>query len=215
MNQWHLRLAVRVLRRGGLVLHAAEGVWGIAADPWNSEAIADLLMLKGRAHAKGLIVIGAGAEMFADEISILDPAARDRIAQSWPGPVTWIVPTYRYPAWVTGRHHTVGIRVPGHPQARALSRLFGGPLVSTSANLSGRPPARRMLQATQFLHAPAGQRLRSRRRICLLPGETMGNAGPSEIRTLGGGYLRLRQGDGDGADGQSPAPAGCPRVEDK
>ncbi len=215
MNQWHLRLAVRVLRRGGLVLHAAEGVWGIAADPWNSEAIADLLLLKGRSHAKGLIVIGAEAEIFADDVSTLDPAAQDRIANSWPGPVTWIVPTDRFPAWVTGRHDTVGIRVPGHPQARALSRLFGGPLVSTSANLSGRPPARRRLQATQFLHAPAGRRLRSRRRIYLLPGETLGNAGPSEIRTVGGGYLRLRQGDGDGADDQSPAPAGRSRPGDE
>lgn len=208
MNEWHLRLAVRVLRRGGLVLHAAEGVWGIAADPWNSEAIADLLILKGRAQAKGLIVIGAEAKMFAGEISALDPAAQDSIAQSWPGAVTWIVPTDRYPAWVTGRHDTVGIRVPGHPQARALSRLFGGPLVSTSANLSGRPPARRMLQATRFLHAPAGQRLRSKRRIYLLPGETLGSAGPSEIRTLGGGYLRLRQGDRVGGVDQRPAPAG-------
>ena len=215
MNQWHLRLAVRVLRRGGLVLHAAEGVWGIAADPWNSDAIADLLMLKGRAHAKGLIIIGAEVGMFASEISTLDPAAQDRIAQSWPGPVTWIVPTDRYPAWVTGRHDTVGIRVPGHPQARALSGLFGGPLVSTSANRSGRPPARCMLQATQFFRSLDCQRLRSRRRIYLLPGEIMGNAGPSEIRTLSGGYLRLRRADGDGADGQSPAPAGRPRVEGK
>jgi L-threonylcarbamoyladenylate synthase len=215
VNQWHLRLAVRVLRRGGLVVHATEGVWGIAADPWNSAAIADLLLLKGRAHAKGLIVIGAEAEMFADEISSLDPAAQDRIAQSWPGPVTWIVPTDRYPAWVTGRHDTVGIRVPGHPQARALSRVFGGPLVSTSANLSGRPPARRVLQATQFVHALAGQRFRSRRRIYLLPGETMGNAGPSEIRTLSGEYLRLRQGDGDGADVQRPGRTGRRQAEDK
>ncbi len=211
MNEWHLRLAVRALRRGGLVVHATEGVWGIAADPWNSAAVADLLALKGRARAKGLIVIGAEPEMFADEIADLDPVADSRIAQSWPGPVTWIVPTVRFPAWVTGGRDTVGVRIPGHPQARALSRRFGGPLVSTSANLSGHPSARRWPQARRFLRTLAARHPRLARCIYLLPGETMGSAGPSEIRTLDGGYLRRRQqNDEYGNDDQNSANGSSP-----
>lgn len=210
MNEWHLRLAVRVLRRGGLVVHATEGVWGIAADPWNSAAVAGLLALKGRAHAKGLIVIGAEPEMFADEIADLDPTVQGRIAQSWPGPVTWIVPTVRFPVWVTGGRDTVGVRIPGHPQARALSQRFGGPLVSTSANLSGHPSARRWPQARRFLRILAARHPQPARRIYLLPGETMGSAGPSEIRTLDGGYLRRLQSDGYGPDDQNSVGGNSP-----
>jgi len=210
VNEWHLRLAVRVLRRGGLVVHATEGVWGIAADPWNSAAVADLLALKGRAQAKGLIVIGAEPEMFADEIADLDPAVHGRIAQSWPGPVTWIVPTVRFPVWITGGRQMVGVRIPGHPQARALSQRFGGPLVSTSANLSGQPSARRWPQARRFLRTLAARHPQLARRIYLLPGETMGSAGPSEIRTLDGGYLRRPQSDGYCADDHNSASGNSP-----
>lgn len=187
------------------MLHATEGVWGIAADPWSVEAVADLLALKGRAHAKGLIVIGADVEMFSEEISVLDTDVQGRITQSWPGAVTWIVPTARFPAWVTGGRDTVGVRIPGHPQARALSQRFGGPLVSTSTNLAGQPPARRLLQARRFLCAHAARYPRSNRRIYLLPGETMGNAGPSEIRTLDGGRVRHAQDDGHPVEDQYPA----------
>ena len=51
MNPWHGRLAVRALRRGGHVLHATEGVWGLACDPWNPLAAERLLALKRRSGA--------------------------------------------------------------------------------------------------------------------------------------------------------------------
>lgn len=61
LNTWHLKLAVRALRAGGLVLHATEGVWGLACDPFNASAVSRLLDLKGRAVGKGLILIGTSA----------------------------------------------------------------------------------------------------------------------------------------------------------
>ncbi len=190
VNAWHLRLAVWVLRQGGQVLHATEGVWGLAADPWNAAAVSGLLSIKGRSQSKGLIVIGASADMFAEEIQALDSAWRRRVTDSWPGPVTWILPTRRFPQWVTGGRNTVAVRVPGHPQARALCQMFGGPLVSTSANLSGHPPARRRLQAVAFRSGLNDLRGSGVPQIFLLPGETLGRAGPSEIRLLDGRYIR-------------------------
>lgn len=66
---------------------------------------------------------------------------RDAVLQSWPGPVTRIVPAAReVPRWITGRHRSIAIRVSDHYQVTALCELFGGPLLSTSANLHGRPP---------------------------------------------------------------------------
>lgn len=179
------------------MLHATEGVWGLACDPFDGESVARLLALKGRPVSKGLIVIGADADMFALELASLSPDDRARVLTSWPGAVTWILPNQRFPDWITGGRSQVAVRVPGHAQARALSRAFGGPLVSTSANPSGRPPARSMLQARGQFGPMRGRSQRDRsappfpgEQDYLLPGEVLSPGSPSQIRTLAGDVLR-------------------------
>ncbi|MEQ8858233.1 MAG: Sua5/YciO/YrdC/YwlC family protein [Pseudomonadales bacterium] len=192
MNSWHLRLAVRVLRRGGLVLHATEGVWGFACDPFDVAAVTRLLTVKSREVGKGLIVIGADAAAFAEELDAIAPFQRDQVVSTWPGAVTWVLPNRRFPPWVNGGGDSVAVRVPGSAQARALCAAFAGPLVSTSANASGHPPPRNRFQARATL-----SRLRRRGRLptrraglYVLGGETSGRRHPSEIRTLSGQRLR-------------------------
>jgi len=179
----HIQCAVRTLRRGGLVLHATEGVWGIACDPWSRTAVGSLLALKRRSPAKGLILIGASADCFRAELEPLTEVERARVLASWPGAVTWVLPNVRFPRWISGAHRTVAVRVSGHPQARTLCTELGGPLVSTSANVAGRPTATTEIAARRLL---AG----GRDGIYVLPGATLGRRGPSEIRTLGGTTLR-------------------------
>ncbi|MCZ6855582.1 MAG: L-threonylcarbamoyladenylate synthase, partial [Gammaproteobacteria bacterium] len=180
-ERWHLTLATWALKRGGIVLHATEGVWGLACDPFDRLAVAALLHLKGRSIDKGLIVIGADVETFSQELIGLSDAQVSELRASWPGPVTWVLPTNRFPAWITGGRPSVATRVPAHDQARALCSAFGGPLVSTSANLSGRPPSRSSLQAVSVFHNHVDYRL---------PGEISGLTGPSEIRNLHGDLIR-------------------------
>ena len=68
---WQLKLAARVIERGGVVLHATEGVWGLACNPFNARAVRMILEWKGRPASKGLIVIAAEvpAGVFADAYS--------------------------------------------------------------------------------------------------------------------------------------------------
>lgn len=187
MNAWHLRLAATTLRRGGLVVHATEGVWGIACDPRNAAAISALLTLKARAADKGLIVIGSAAADFEAELDALEPGQRRCVEATWPGAVSWVLPNRDFPPWITGFRKTVVVRVPGHPQARALCRAFGGPLVSTSANRSGRPATGRRLKIRAWLTSASAE---ADCPLYLLPGETLGRRAPSEIRTVAGRTLR-------------------------
>ena len=180
-SEWHLACAVRVLREGGIVAHATEGVWGLACDPASRAVIRRLLQFKARAVDKGLIVIGASSADFSDELGRLSIAQRTQVCESWPGPVTWVLPNERFAGWITGGRDQVAVRVPGHPQARALCHAFGGPLVSTSANLAGRPPARSALRARRILRDGVDY---------FLPGEVLAPSGPSEIRTPAGQWLR-------------------------
>lgn len=193
LNRWHIHLAVRHLNAGGLVLHAAEGVWGLACDPFNPLAVDRLLALKGRPVGRGLIVIGHAPEAFAAELEALGEGARQTVLGTWPGPETWILPNRQFPPWITGDHEGVAVRVPGHPQARALSSAFGGPLVSTSANPSGRPAPTTLLQALT--------RLSSRgfpgEFDYVLPGAVQVPGAASRIRTLSGETLRGAPGPGN------------------
>lgn len=150
---WRLNHAVRLLRAGRLVAHPTEGVWGLACDPLLPEAVLRVLAAKRRDPAKGLIVI---AHEFAALTPLLDaPAGQIERAQGdWPGPVTWVLPAApEVPWWLTGDHDTLAVRVTAHPVAAALCRAFGGPLVSTSANLAGHPPPRHPWQVRAQLGA--------------------------------------------------------------
>lgn len=179
-----LREAVAHLRNGGIVAHATEGVFGFACDPFSETAVLRILAIKSRNVAKGLILIG-GETQFDEELSSLESEQRKAVLESWPGAVTWVLPCTRYPAWITGDHKDqVAVRRPGHTQARALCAAFGGPLVSTSANKSGEPPA----LSVEEVHQHFGHLV-----DYVLPGETLsGTNRPSEIRSLTG--VRLRAG---------------------
>lgn len=177
-----LGLAVDVLRSGGIVAHACEGVWGLACDPWNESAVTKILSIKCRGDAKGLIVIGHNSSVFDSEIDELESSKQEVVRGSWPGHITWILPTRRFPKIVTGNRLTIALRVPDHKQARELCRRFGSPLVSTSANISNKPPATTRAQIREILGSHVD---------FVLPGRIGGATGPSTIKdALSGERLR-------------------------
>jgi L-threonylcarbamoyladenylate synthase len=66
-----------------------------------------------------------------------------RVFASWPGPHTWLLPVRPWvPFWIRGKHDTLAVRVTNHPIAAALCSAAHTPLVSTSANISHRAPAK-------------------------------------------------------------------------
>lgn len=155
MSAFHLRLAARLLRNGGVLAYPTEAVFGLGCDPLNPLAIEALLALKERAPEKGFILIAARIEQLLPYVQ-LDEAMLNKVTASWPGPYTWIVPAVPHlPDWISGGRDTVAVRVSAHPLVRALCDAFDGALISTSANRSGVPAARSALQVrTRLSHAP-------------------------------------------------------------
>ena len=136
--------AAVVLEGGGVIAYPTEAVWGLGCNPFDETTVTRLLAIKQRPADKGVIIIAGALDQF-DGLLDWDALPTDRseaVFASWPGPHTWIVPaTGRVPHRITGAHDGVAVRVSAHPVVVALCTAFGTPLVSTSANLGGEPPA--------------------------------------------------------------------------
>lgn len=163
------------LHHGGVVAYPTEAVWGLGCDPFDETVVTRLLAIKQRPVDKGLILIAGALEHFDGLLDwdLLPTDRREAVYASWPGPHTWIVPaTARVPTWITGLHRGVAVRVSAHPVVVGLCTAFGGPLVSTSANASGQPPAFAREQLDPVLLAQLDG---------LVAGDTGGLAAPTAI----------------------------------
>lgn len=172
-SHFRLNLAARHLRDGGLAAYPTEGVYGLGCDPLNHAAVERLLSLKGRSAAKGFILIAADFSQVEGYLQIPTPEVRARLLAAWPGPVTFVVPAQLWvPEWLRGASSSLAVRVTAHPLAAGLCRAFGGPLVSTSANRSGKPPCRTALAIRQRFPESG---------LLLIPGKLGGSSGPTPI----------------------------------
>lgn len=175
--------AARALAAGGVIAHPTESVWGLACDPHNPQAVERLLRLKNRPLEKGLILVSGDERDFSELLDNLAGAQLQQLHGTWPGPVTWLVPHFgRVPPWISGAHHSVALRCTDHPFTAALTRAFGGAIVSTSANPTGSQPARNKYQVLRYFGGALD---------FVGGGATGGRRAPSEIRDLiNGGVLR-------------------------
>jgi L-threonylcarbamoyladenylate synthase len=180
---WPLRRAVATVRGGGVIAYPTESVYGLGCDPLEQLAVERIYELKQRDAAKGLILIASDIAQLLPFMADLPDDVLAKLEASWPGPVTWVVPAApAIPFWLAGGRSTLAVRVTAHPIASALCRELDMALVSTSANRSGRPPARTALAVRNQLGDGVDD---------ILPGLVGGQAKPTEIReALTGKVLR-------------------------
>jgi L-threonylcarbamoyladenylate synthase len=176
-------LASEVLLGGGIIAYPTEGVFGLGCLPDDIDAVARILTIKERSPRKGLILIAAHPAQLDDWI---DPAVRGALPKpDRRQPVTWIVkPSARVPVLVTGDNPGLAVRITTNPVAAAICVAVDMPIVSTSANVSGRPVARNRF----ILHRNFGHLV-----DYVVPGKCGPASGPSEIRELETGRV-LRPG---------------------
>ncbi|GGX94266.1 threonylcarbamoyl-AMP synthase [Litchfieldella qijiaojingensis] len=173
--------AVNALRAGGVIAYPTEAVWGLGCDPDSGEALTALLRLKQRDPAKGLILIAGDIAQFSEWLGDLPYELHAPLVASWPGPNTWLVPDNgRSHPLLRGCHDSVALRVSDHPLVAELCAAFGGPIVSTSANLAGEPAA---LSAAE-VRRQFGDKL-----AAIVDGPLGGHDRPSTIRDLRSGRV--------------------------
>ena len=133
---------LKVLSDGGLILYPTDTVWGIGCDATNAEAVKRVYQLKQRDDAKALIVLIDSADHL-DHYVVDVPMIAHELIDVAVKPLTIIYEgAYNLAPNVLGTEDSVGIRIPNDEFCHQLCQRFGKPIVSTSANLSGKPGAK-------------------------------------------------------------------------
>ena len=190
--------AAHWLKQGQLLAYPTESVWGIGCDPFNQQAVIQLLTIKQRPIEKGMIVVTDSPSRLTALLENLTAVERQTVLDSWQADSinatakqahTWLLPIPQnlpitIPSWITGAHDSVAVRVIDHPLVKQLcaqmvsvSNPYGF-IVSTSCNPSGKPPARSLSEAqTYFLD----DHISLNESVGYLQGETLGYQLPSQI----------------------------------
>ena len=143
--------AVEALSAGKVIAIPTETVYGLAASALHPQAVERLFEIKGRSKDTPLAYAVKSLDEALDYVPDMSTLARRVARRSWPGPVTLVLDA-KHPDSVIHRldpiiqnatipSGTVGLRVPAHETALQIMRLCAGPIVLTSANLSGQPDA--------------------------------------------------------------------------
>lgn len=152
-----VRRAAAELRAGGLVIFPTETVYGLAADALNEDAVRLAYEAKGRPEGQPLPVQIADVEQLNMVAAGLPEPAEKLMEKYFPGPLTIVLPRSAVlPELVTAGRPSVGVRMPDHPVALALIRETGGPIIATSANMSGKPEPKTAEEATAYLGRKVG-----------------------------------------------------------
>ena len=170
--------AADVLLGGGVIAYPTEGVFGLGCLPDDEDAILQLLRIKRRDPRKGLILIAADASQLDDWIEPDGSALPEADVSQ---PITWIAPAKSHVSpLVRGQHAGLAVRLTTNATAAAICDAVASPIVSTSANIAGRPVARNRFVLRRQFGAIAD---------FIVPGDCGPATGPSEIRDLATGTI--------------------------
>lgn len=133
-----IKNALAALKKSGVIMHATETCYGFACDALNKKAVLRLYNLKKMDLGKpSSIMVASFAQ--AKKYGYFNPLATRLAKKYWPGPLTIIVPRKKtLPKFLNPTSKTIGIRVPAHSLTQKILRAYKHPLITTSANISGK-----------------------------------------------------------------------------
>lgn len=180
--------AVAALKRGEVIVFPTETLYGLGADALDFLAVEKVFQLKGRDADSPIPVLVSDREMLGRLVAKVPSLAEKLIARFWPGPLTLVLPAREdIPAPLINATGGVGVRISSQTIAAELVKALGSPLTATSANPSGKPPARTAEAAKKYF---AGQI-----DIFLDGGALTSRTGSTVVEIVGESLRIIRAGD--------------------
>lgn len=143
--------ALAALTRGDVIVFPTETLYGLGADALNGQAVEKVFQLKGRDPNNPIPVIVADPAMVEVLVATIPVTAKALMQRFWPGPLTLVLPARSgIPAPLVNAAGGVGVRISSQPIATKLAARLGRPLTATSANPTGKEPARTVAEARNY-----------------------------------------------------------------
>jgi L-threonylcarbamoyladenylate synthase len=134
-----IRESLRVLKNGGIILYPTDTIWGIGCDATNPSAVDKIFKIKSRNESKSLLILVDGEQMLERYVTEIPEIAYELVTVS-DTPLTLIFPSGKSLApGICNTDGSVGIRICHDEFCNTLISRFRKPIVSTSANFSGKP----------------------------------------------------------------------------
>ena len=180
--------AITALKRGEVIVFPTETLYGIGADALNTAAVEKAFRLKGRDAANPISVLVADRTMLCTIVDQVPILAEELIAEFWPGPLTLVLPAKNdLSKYLVNASGGVGVRISSAPIAAQLVRDLGKPITATSANPSGKTPARNIEQARVYFSGAI--------RVFIDGGELHSNVGSTVAEISGDSVRVIREGE--------------------
>jgi L-threonylcarbamoyladenylate synthase len=151
--QPEIEKGVRILKKGGVIAFPTDTVYGLGADAFNSMAVERIYEIKDRPKSHRFPLLIAGVKQLIALAEPIPEIARFLARRFWPGGLTMVLSKKDSVPGYLASGPTIAARVPNHPVCLALIEGLRSPLVGTSANISGQPPALTAEEARQQLGA--------------------------------------------------------------
>ena len=180
--------AIETLRRGDVIVFPTETLYGLGADALNSEAVEKVFKLKGRDSQNPIPVLVADPEMLRNLVSEIPPLAQKLMDRFWPGPLTLVLPAREdLPKPLLNASAGIAVRISSQPIATQLLKELGRPMTATSANPSGKEPARTLQETKRYFSGKVN--------FFLDGGRLSSKSGSTVVEVVGAAIKIIREGD--------------------
>lgn len=143
--------AAEIIKSGGIIAFRTDTFYGLGVDPFNASAVRKIFELKGREEGKPIPLLISDYHLVKQFLAETNENFAALSQRFWPGPLTLIGKAREnLPQELTAGTGTLGLRLPSDDRVRVLVRACGGALTATSANPSGRPPARNAQEVAEY-----------------------------------------------------------------
>jgi L-threonylcarbamoyladenylate synthase len=126
---------------GCVIAYPTETLYGIGTRYDNEESLLRIYELKMRPAQKAMPVIIGSVDQLSLIAGNMNDLADRLIRAFWPGPLTLLLPARKDLSPFITSDGKIAVRMPGDSFALRLTLAAGLPITSTSANISGMPPA--------------------------------------------------------------------------
>ncbi|TAL65905.1 MAG: threonylcarbamoyl-AMP synthase [Bacteroidetes bacterium] len=133
-----IKNSLSILKNGGIILYPTDTIWGLGCDATNDAAVEKIFKIKSRSKSKNLLILVDGEQMLERYVKDVPEIIYELTSVS-DGPLTIIYPVGKNLAkGVCNEDGSVGIRICHDEFCHELISRFRKPIVSTSANPSGK-----------------------------------------------------------------------------